>query len=111
MRSRSSSIVGIVWVVIGLIVASGHDRKGGLVGVPYGSMARLILLYLQTEAVRSGTGRYLRTPWERIAKMIDKITEQVRQMGGTKALLQRDAIARMALMSLASRVWMVTEIM
>jgi hypothetical protein len=43
--------------------------------------------------------------------MIDKITEQVRQMGGTKALLQRDAMARMALMSLASRVWMVTTIM
>jgi hypothetical protein len=61
--------------------------------------------------MRTGSRRCERTPWERIAKMIDKITEQVRQMGGTKALLQRDAMAGMALMSLASRVWMVTEIM
>jgi hypothetical protein len=38
-----------------LLVASGHDRKGALIGVTYGSMARLILLYLQTEAVRSGS--------------------------------------------------------
>jgi hypothetical protein len=37
-----------------LLIASGHDRKGDLIGVPYGSMARLILLYLQTEAVRTG---------------------------------------------------------
>jgi hypothetical protein len=36
-----------------LVVASGHDRKGCLVGVPYGSLARLILIYLQTEAIRT----------------------------------------------------------
>ena len=36
-----------------LLVESDRTGKGGWVGVPYGSMARLILLYLQTEAVRS----------------------------------------------------------
>ena len=38
-----------------LLVESGRDREGELVGVPYGSIARLILLYLQTEAVRTGS--------------------------------------------------------
>jgi len=37
-----------------LLVESGRTGKGGWIGVPYGSMARLILLYLQTEAVRTG---------------------------------------------------------
>jgi Plasmid encoded RepA protein len=36
-----------------LLVESGRKGKGDWIGVPYGSMARLILLYLQTEAVRS----------------------------------------------------------
>jgi Plasmid encoded RepA protein len=36
-----------------LLVESGRTAKGDWIGVPYGSMARLILLYLQTEAVRS----------------------------------------------------------
>jgi hypothetical protein len=36
-----------------LLVESGRTGNGGWIGVPYGSMARLILLYLQTEAVRS----------------------------------------------------------
>lgn len=38
-----------------LLIASGHDRNGDVIGVPFGSMARLILLYLQTEAVRTGS--------------------------------------------------------
>jgi hypothetical protein len=38
-----------------LLVASGHDEAGELIGVPYGSIARLILLYLQTEAIRTGS--------------------------------------------------------
>jgi hypothetical protein len=37
-----------------LLVASGHDEEGAPIGVPYGSIARLILLYLQTEAIRTG---------------------------------------------------------
>jgi Plasmid encoded RepA protein len=38
-----------------LLVEAGHDRDGQLIGVPYGSIARLILLYLQTEAVRTNS--------------------------------------------------------
>jgi hypothetical protein len=36
-----------------LLVESGHDAEGAPVGIPYGSIARLILLYLQTQAVRT----------------------------------------------------------
>jgi hypothetical protein len=36
-----------------LLVESGRNRHGDLMGVPYGSIARLILLYLQTEAIRT----------------------------------------------------------
>jgi hypothetical protein len=38
-----------------LLVASGHTEQGRPIGVPYGSIARLILLYLQTEAIRTGS--------------------------------------------------------
>ena len=35
-----------------LLVESGRDRDGNYVGVPYGSVGRMILLYLQSEAVK-----------------------------------------------------------
>src|SRR3954451_19261135 len=38
-----------------LLVESGRTGKGGWIGVPYGSVARLILLYLQTEAIRTSS--------------------------------------------------------
>src|ERR1700693_2995920 len=38
-----------------LLVASGHTEQGHPIGVRYGSIARLILLYLQTEAIRTGS--------------------------------------------------------
>lgn len=38
-----------------LLVESGRQADGTFVGVPYGSMARLILLYLQTEAIRTNS--------------------------------------------------------
>src|SRR5664279_5029262 len=38
-----------------LLVESGRTGKGEWIGVPYGSMARLILLYLQTEAIRTNS--------------------------------------------------------
>ena len=38
-----------------LLVESGRNGDGGWIGVPYGSVARLILLYLQTEAVRTSS--------------------------------------------------------
>lgn len=36
-----------------LRVESGKDERGAIVEIPYGSVARMILLYLQTEAVRT----------------------------------------------------------
>ncbi|GAV35952.1 Plasmid encoded RepA protein [Roseomonas sp. TAS13] len=39
-----------------LQVSSGLGKGGAPVGVPYGSIARMILLYLQTEAIRTGCG-------------------------------------------------------
>ncbi|QCG94499.1 pirin [Azospirillum sp. TSA2s] len=38
---------------ITLMVESGRDRQGNVVGIPYGSKARMILIYLQTQAVRT----------------------------------------------------------
>ncbi len=38
-----------------LFVESGINSNGDLIGVPYGSFARLILLYLQTEAIRTSS--------------------------------------------------------
>jgi hypothetical protein len=38
-----------------LLVESGRDRSGTPVGLPYGSYARFILLFLQSEAVRTGS--------------------------------------------------------
>ena len=38
-----------------LLVESGRDSRGGFVGVPFGSVARMILLYLQTEAIRTAS--------------------------------------------------------
>ena len=38
-----------------LIVESGRDRSQNMIGIPYGSLARLILIYLQTEAIRTGS--------------------------------------------------------
>ena len=40
---------------ITLVLQSGADRTGKWVGLPYGSHARFILLFLQSEAVRKGT--------------------------------------------------------
>lgn len=40
---------------ITLVVQSGIDRQGQPLGIPYGSKARMILLYLQTIAVRTGS--------------------------------------------------------
>jgi hypothetical protein len=36
-----------------LLVESGRDRQGVAVGIPFGSKARMILLYLQTQAIRT----------------------------------------------------------
>jgi hypothetical protein len=38
-----------------LLVEAGSDRQGRSIGVPYGPIARLILLYLQSESIRTGS--------------------------------------------------------
>lgn len=38
-----------------LLVESGREQNGEPVGIPYGSKARMILIYLQTQALRSGS--------------------------------------------------------
>jgi hypothetical protein len=38
-----------------LLLESGHNRQGKPVGLPYGSYARFILLFLQSEAVKTGS--------------------------------------------------------
>lgn len=40
---------------ITLLLESGYDRLGKAVGVPYGSYARFILLFLQSQAVKTGS--------------------------------------------------------
>ncbi len=59
---------------VSLIVEPGHMLSGGepkLYGVPYGARARMVLLYLQTQAVRTGSrevelGRSMRAWLERM---------------------------------------------
>ena len=55
-----------------LLVESGRTGEGAWVGVPYGSIARLILLYLQTEAIRTNSpevelGRSMRNWMHRLS--------------------------------------------
>ena len=39
-----------------MLIESGRDRSGRPLGLPYGSYARFILLFLQSEAIRTGSG-------------------------------------------------------
>jgi hypothetical protein len=75
-------------------VESGRDRRGNLVGVPYGSFARLILLYLQTEAVRTGSpevelGRSMKSWMGRMSlttggRTYQLVTEQARRISACR---------------------------
>src|SRR4051794_4885808 len=77
-----------------LLVESGRDRKGSLIGVPYGSIARLILLYLQTEAVRTNSpevelGRSMKSWMGRMSlttggKTYQLVTEQARRISACR---------------------------
>lgn len=77
-----------------LLVESGRTRTGGLVGVPYGSIARLILLYLQTEAIRTNTpevelGRSMKSWMGRMSlttggKTYQLVTEQARRISACR---------------------------
>ena len=73
---------------------SGRDRQGALIGVPYGSIARLILLYLQTEAVRTNSpevelGRSMKSWMGRMSlsaggKTYQLVTEQARRISACR---------------------------
>jgi hypothetical protein len=77
-----------------LLVESGRDRRGNMVGVPYGSFARLILLYLQTEAVRTGSpevelGRSMKSWMGRMSlttggRTYQLVTEQARRISACR---------------------------
>jgi hypothetical protein len=77
-----------------LLVESGRDRRGNLMGVPYGSFARLILLYLQTEAVRTGSpevelGRSMKSWMGRMSlttggRTYQLVTEQARRISACR---------------------------
>lgn len=77
-----------------LLVESGRDRAGNFVGVPYGSIARLILLYLQTEAIRTNSpevelGRSMKSWMGRMnlstgGKTYQLVTEQARRISACR---------------------------
>jgi hypothetical protein len=77
-----------------LLVESGRDRCGTPIGVPYGSIARLILLYLQTEAVRTNSpevelGRSMKSWMSRMSlttggKTYLLVTEQARRISACR---------------------------
>ena len=77
-----------------LLVESGRSRGGDLVGVPYGSIARLILLDSQTEAVRTNSpevelGRSMRSWMGRMnltsgGKTYQLVTEQARRISACR---------------------------
>jgi Plasmid encoded RepA protein len=81
-----------------LLVEPGRLKHGGkikLFGVPYGARARMILLYLQTQAIRSGSrevalGRSMRDWMERMGLAI----------GGETANALREQAARISACSL-----------
>ena len=77
-----------------LLVESGRHRNGEFIGVPYGSIARLILLYLQTEAVRTNSpevelGRSMKSWMGRMSlstggRTYQLVTEQARRISGCR---------------------------
>jgi hypothetical protein len=77
-----------------LLVEAGRDSEGVLIGVPYGSIARLILLYLQTEAIRTRSpevelGKSMKTWMGRMSlttggKTYQLVTEQARRISACR---------------------------
>jgi hypothetical protein len=77
-----------------LLIESGRSCSGSQIGVPYGSIARLILLYLQTEAVRTNTpevelGRSMKSWMGRMnlttgGKTYQLVTEQARRISACR---------------------------
>ena len=77
-----------------LLVETGLSREGSPIGVPYGSIARLILLYLQTEAVRTNSpevelGRSMKSWMGRMSltsggRTYQLVTEQARRISACR---------------------------
>ena len=77
-----------------LVLESGRDRAGKPVGVPYGSYARFILLFLQSEAIRTSSrevelGRSMRVWLGTMGLSIGgqtykSVAEQAKRISGTK---------------------------
>ncbi len=85
-----------------LLVESGRRGDGGWIGVPYGSVARLILLYLQTEAVRTNNpeielGRSMRSWMTRMSlasggRNYQLVAEQARRISACRLTFLTDLI-------------------
>jgi hypothetical protein len=77
-----------------LLVEAGRDRHGSFIGVPYGGIARLILLYLQTEAIRTNSpevelGRSMKSWMDRMGlttggRTYQLVTEQARRISSSR---------------------------
>ena len=77
-----------------LLVEAGRDRHGSFIGVPYGGIARLILLYLQTEAIRTNSpevelGRSMKSWMDRMGlttggRTYLLVTEQARRISSSR---------------------------
>ena len=75
-----------------MLMQSGVDRTGAPLGLPYGSYARFILLFLQSEAIRTGSrevelGRSMRVWLSSMGlsiggKTYKKVNEQARRISG-----------------------------
>ena len=75
-----------------MLMETGRDRAGNPLGLPYGSYARFILLFLQSEAIRTGSreielGRSMRVWLGSMGlsiggKTYKKVNEQARRISG-----------------------------
>jgi hypothetical protein len=83
-----------------LLLESGRHRSGKALGLPYGSYARFILLFLQTEAIRTGSreielGRSMRVWLGSMGLSIGgttykMVTEQARRISGCRLTFYAD---------------------
>ena len=87
-----------------LLLESGRDRSGKALGLPFGSYARFILLFLQTEAIRTGSreielGRSMRVWLGSMGLSIGgttyrMVTEQARRISGCRLTFYADKGSR-----------------
>jgi len=87
-----------------LLLESGRHRSGEPLGLPYGSYARFILLFLQTEAIRTGSreielGRSMRVWLGSMGLSVGgttykMVTEQARRISGCRLTFYADRGSR-----------------